>query len=175
MKFEIERRFLPANNDWKELVEREIMIKQGYLAKSDGNTVRIRSSKEDEDVEYVLEAKGGRNGLLVREPSGLLTPDEFREFAALCGNRWTVKRRSVIAELMSNIEFHIDEFCGQHKPLTIIEVEYASINAFKSDHILPEWVGVEITDSPEMSNYDLAVNGLPVYMQEIFRSRVEPV
>jgi len=42
MGFEIERKFLLANSDWKKLSDQGIMIRQGYLNSKIERTVRIR-------------------------------------------------------------------------------------------------------------------------------------
>ena len=45
MGFEIEKKFLPSSDAWKKKKRHTHHIRQGYLARSGGNTVRIRISK----------------------------------------------------------------------------------------------------------------------------------
>ena len=48
MAFEIERRFLIKNDNWKEFINKKIYIEQGYLSKSlDGWIIRIRFTDEE--------------------------------------------------------------------------------------------------------------------------------
>ena len=43
MAFEIERRFLIKNDNWKEFINKKVYIEQGYLSKSlDGWIIRVR-------------------------------------------------------------------------------------------------------------------------------------
>ena len=43
MAFEIERRFLLKNNNWRKFITKKINIEQGYLSKSlDGWIIRVR-------------------------------------------------------------------------------------------------------------------------------------
>ena len=48
MAFEIERRFLIKNDNWKKYITKKIFIEQGYLSSSlDGWIIRIRFSGKD--------------------------------------------------------------------------------------------------------------------------------
>ena len=43
MAFEIERRFLIKNDNWKEFINKKVYIEQGYFSKSlDGWIIRVR-------------------------------------------------------------------------------------------------------------------------------------
>ncbi|TIT29485.1 MAG: adenylate cyclase, partial [Mesorhizobium sp.] len=41
---EIERKFLVSGNEWRDLVEADICIRQFYLAAASGRSVRVRIS-----------------------------------------------------------------------------------------------------------------------------------
>lgn len=46
MPYEIERKFLLANDDWKPLVTKSVVLKQGYLNSVKERTVRVRIAGE---------------------------------------------------------------------------------------------------------------------------------
>ena len=57
---EIERRWLVAGDGWHSFVAEKILIIQGYIAKSNGNTVRIRRQRCGKRVRHWLGVKGAR-------------------------------------------------------------------------------------------------------------------
>ena len=62
MAFEIERRFLIKNDNWKEFITKKIHIEQGYLSKSlDGWIIRIRFSGKNSEIALKKHIKGFTN------------------------------------------------------------------------------------------------------------------
>ena len=146
---EIERKFLPTDESWREDVVRSMRIAQGYLC-SRRVTARVRLC----DDRGVLTFKGkSRDGGLSRFewereiPFGvaerLLTRcggvvDKVRHIAKYCGHT-----------------FEIDEFQGANSGLVLIEVELSDRN---EGVLLPSWCGDEVTGERCFYNSFLSQN-----------------
>jgi adenylate cyclase len=50
MPFEVERKFLVANDGWKARVVRSVFLRDGLIASSNGNKVRVRIADEKATV-----------------------------------------------------------------------------------------------------------------------------
>jgi len=62
MAFEIERRFLIKNDNWKKFINKKIHIKQGYLSKSlDGWIIRVRLIGKNSKITLKKYIKGFTN------------------------------------------------------------------------------------------------------------------
>jgi len=59
MAFEIERRFLIKNDNWKEFINKKINIEQGYLTQSlDGWIIRVRLIGKNSKIALKKHIKG---------------------------------------------------------------------------------------------------------------------
>ena len=59
MAFEIERRFLIKNDNWKEFINKKIYIEQGYLSKSlDDWIIRVRLIGKNSKIALKKHIKG---------------------------------------------------------------------------------------------------------------------
>mgnify|MGYP000521804708 CR=1 FL=1 len=62
MAFEIERRFLIKNDNWKEFINKKIYIEQGYFSKSiDGWIIRVRLIGKNSKITLKKHIKGFTN------------------------------------------------------------------------------------------------------------------
>ena len=62
MAFEIERRFLIKNNNWKEFITKKINIEQGYLSKSlEDWIIRVRLTGKNSKIALKKHIKGFTN------------------------------------------------------------------------------------------------------------------
>ena len=62
MAFEIERRFLIKNDNWKEFINKKVYIEQGYFSKSlDGWNIRVRLIGKNSKITLKKHIKGFTN------------------------------------------------------------------------------------------------------------------
>jgi len=147
MGVEIERRFLVTDASWRsEALHRQHLV-QGYLAREDGVSVRLR-----------LNGAGAR--LTIKGPGGVCRPEfeyaippaEAKEMiATLCAGRRLGKTRHIVPH--GGLRWEVDVFEGALAGLVIAEVELPA-----PDHpvALPPWVGREITGDRRYANAALA-------------------
>jgi adenylate cyclase len=152
MGVEIERRFLVASDDWRDMALGRTRLIQGYLAREDGVSVRLR-----------LNGSGAR--LTIKGPGGLSRPefeydiprDEAQQMIEqLCAGRSLAKTRHIVPH--GGLRWEVDVFEGVLAGLVIAEVELPA-----TDHpvALPPWVGREITGDHRYANAVLASADAP--------------
>ncbi len=152
MRFEIERRFLVDGDAWRAAATQSRRLLQGYLAREDGVTVRLRLS-------------GDRARLTIKGPGGLVRPefeydvprdDAASMLDALCAGRRIAKTRHDVPH--GGLVWEVDVFEGPLAGLVIAEVELPA-----ADHplALPPWAGREVTDDPRYANAVLASADAP--------------
>ncbi len=147
MTFEIERRFLIKNDNWKEFITKKTVIEQGYLTKSlDDWIIRIRFTGKDFKIalkkhiasftnfefEYSIPKKDGET--IMSNLSNTIKKERF--FLEIGKNSWI-----------------IDCFKEKNYPLEIAEIELLSED---EDLSLPSFIFKEITGLTEYSNFSLA-------------------
>ncbi|MEX0918065.1 MAG: CYTH domain-containing protein [Candidatus Paceibacterota bacterium] len=155
MGIEIERKFLPKNDDWRNFATDPATIRQGYLAREYGNVVRVRITDIEGTTTSQLCIKGLKQGGEIPEYEVSIPHDMALELFKLC--EWSIKkiRRHVYA---GDHTFEIDEFAGNLRGLVVIEVELGSVGEQVD---LPDWIGKEITDDPRYNNAHLCEHGVP--------------
>lgn len=150
MALEIERKFMVKNELWRENVESQARIMQGYLANGDNATVRVRVKG---NAAY-LTIKGASAGISrseyeypipVEDAEAML--QELALFPAIDKVRYNVRSGGHLWEL--------DLFAGENEGLVMAEVELAS-----EDEVfeIPEWAGEEVSSDPRYYNASLAQN-----------------
>ena len=143
---EIERKFLIKNlpENLEQYDHKEIA--QGYLCTSP--VVRIRRSNDD----YYLTYKG--KGMMVREEYNLpLTKEAYLHLKEKIDGRLIEKTRDLIS-LTDKLTAELDVFHGDLAPLTLVEVEFESVeeaNAFTA----PEWFGEDVTNDGRYHNSNM--------------------
>ena len=133
---EIERKYLVADESWREGVTRSMRIAQGYLC-SRRVTARVRLC----DDKGVLTIKGKSHD------GGLSRFEWEREIPFGVTERLLQRCAGVVDKVRHIVEFEghtfeIDEFKGENEGLIIAEVELSSRNEEVS---LPAWCGDEVT------------------------------
>jgi adenylate cyclase len=147
MGFEIERRFLVRGDAWRSGVTAVTRLRQGYLAREDGVSVRLRIA-------------GTAARLTIKGPGGLVRPEFEYDIPAadadamlslLCGGRSLTKARHEVP--LDGLVWEVDVFDGPLAGLVIAEVELPdSAHALRT----PAWVGREVTDDARFANAALA-------------------
>lgn len=137
MPVEIERKFLIANESWRNSVTRATRLRDGILAFYDGRKIRIRFY----DDKATLTVKGPRKGLSRDEfeyeiPSsdGLILLEQH------CKGDVVEKTRHHV--MVDGYEWFIDEYHGLLAGIILAEVELPSED---STPTLPDWIGKEVT------------------------------
>ena len=148
---EIERKYLVKDipSDLSSYVSK--IITQGYLNTSP--VIRIRRSND----KYYMTYKG--EGLMVREEYNLpLTKEAYEHLLPKIDGILISKTRYLIP-LHQGLTAELDIFDGELSPLTLVEVEFSSVeeaNSFSA----PEWFGEDVTNSGRYHNSYLSQHGL---------------
>jgi len=147
MPIEIERKFLLANEDWRQDVLRSNRIRQGYLGKIDKASVRIRV----EGAKANINVKSATLGMRRMEYEYAIPLDEAEEMLQQLCEQPQIDKTRYIVELAGHT-WEIDEFYGDNEGLLVAEIELGSeAEAFEK----PEWAGEEVTEDPRYYNVNL--------------------
>ena len=147
MSFEIERRFLLKNDNWKEFITKKIYIEQGYLSKSlDGWITRIRCTGKKSKITLKKHIKGFTNF----EFEYSIPRSDAETIMSNLSN--TIKKDRYFLEIEKK-SWIIDCFKENNYPLEIAEIELSNE---KEDLFLPSFISKEITGLTHYSNFSLA-------------------
>jgi adenylate cyclase len=149
MAIEIERKFLPCNEDWRDHVERSTEIRQGYLAQDGQRAIRVRIFGERAH----LNIKANIDGIHRHE---FEYPLPLADAQALFEH---VVQGPVIHKIRHALHidgqlWEIDEFLGDNAPLVVAEIE---LNDADQHFTRPAWLGEEVSRDPRYFNSQLAV------------------
>lgn len=149
MGIEIERKYLIASEDWRELAE-GIDYRQGYLSTVKERTVRVRTVGD----KGFLTIKGISTGASRIEYEYEVPVDDAHEMLdELCERPLIEKRRSKVS--YAGLNWEIDEFFGENVGLIVAEVELEDEDQAID---LPSWIGEEVTGDPRYFNSSLVSN-----------------
>ena len=146
MGIEIERKYLIATDDWRDLAE-GVDYRQGYLSTVKERTVRVRTVGE----QGFLTVKGVSLGATRAEFEYEIPVQDAHELLdELCLRPLIEKRRFKLP--FAGLIWEIDEFFGENHGLIVAEVELES-EAQSID--LPSGRGEEVTGDPRYFNANL--------------------
>ncbi|HEY4293288.1 CYTH domain-containing protein [Luteibacter sp.] len=153
MGVEIERKFLLAGDDWRELVERSERIAQGYLvaaaAIGAGHarcSVRVRLSAD----KGWLNIKSATLGVERHEFEYPIPLDDAKHLLHELSDGVLEKIRHHV--MLDGAHFEIDEFLGDNAGLIVAEIELVSADA---RYPRPAWLGTEVTELSRYYNVNL--------------------
>ena len=147
MPIEIERKFLLANNDWKEHVNRSLRIRQGYMGEIDKASVRIRVQGDKANIN-IKSATLSMRRMEYEYEIPLIEAEEMLD--QLCKQPQVDKTRFIVEQ--GKFKCEIDEFYGDNEGLLVAEIELDDENeAFDK----PQWLGEEVTEDPRYYNVNL--------------------
>jgi adenylate cyclase len=150
MATEVERKFLIKNDAWRDQVESEVHIMQGYLANNAGLTVRVRVKGD----EAFLTVKGATEGISRAEfeyPIPVEDAESMLEELAISPPVDKVRYKIPVGDHV----WELDVFAGENAGLVMAEVELgAEDEAFE----MPAWAGEEVSADPRYYNVNLARN-----------------
>jgi adenylate cyclase len=150
MAIEIEHKFLLANSEWRNHIDRSVKFRQGYLSSQATSSIRIRIS----DKHAWLNIKSATIGTHRQEYEyeiPLLDANEILD--TLCRKPIIEKTRHYL--IHDENTWEIDEFDGDNQGLIVAEIELAEIGAHFSK---PDWLGEEVTQDLRYYNNNLAAN-----------------
>ena len=133
---EIERKYLTADESWREEVSRSIRIAQGYLC-SRRVTARVRVCDNRGILTFKSKSRDG--GLSRFEWERTIPLGVAERLLARCSG--VVDKVRHIVEYEGHT-FEIDEFQGENEGLVVAEVELSDCNEKVA---LPPWIGDEVT------------------------------
>ncbi|MBN2606343.1 MAG: CYTH domain-containing protein [Thiotrichales bacterium] len=151
MAREIERKFLVANLDWKQLAKKKTHMAQGYL-----NDIQQPGSKSS----IRIRLEGDEATINIKSLEIGLSRDEYEYPVDVSDAEKMLKTLAVgpvieKVRYLVDIEEHtweIDEFLGDNDGLIVAEVELDSEDEALE---LPEWIGREVTNIVRYYNISL--------------------
>ena len=147
MPTEIERKFLVANDGWKQSVVGSVRIRDGLIAVYLGRKARVRILGD----QATIALKGQRSGLGRSEFEYAIPISDAEEMLrTMCDDRVLEKIRYYIPH--AGLTWEIDVYDGILKGVVIAEVELD-----RDDRLLelPDWVGKEVTGNLRYSKFNM--------------------
>ena len=151
---EIERRFLLANDTWRQHTPTPQRLHQGYLTVAKECSIRVRIIGE----QAWLTIKGYISDTTRSEYEYPIPLAEAQQMlATLCP--FKVEKNRYIIEYQGH-RFEIDEFLGGNAPLILAELELPSET---TAYPRPNWLGKEITSDGRYTNAYLSTHPYPTW------------
>jgi adenylate cyclase len=151
MGIEIERKFLLKNDNWKSLVTKTCVIKQGYLQSgletSQKSSVRIRISNQQANINIKsVELR------MIRQEYEYEIPlaDGEQMLSSLCGEVIIEKTRHYVP--YASHLWEVDVFAGENTGLQMAEIELDSVD---ESFEIPDWIAEEVTNDERYYNIHL--------------------
>jgi adenylate cyclase len=146
---EIERKFLLKSAAWQTLAIRSAQMRQGYIARGQRASVRVRIAGDD-DASLNIKSGGlvaSRDEFQYAIPVG----EAAELLERLCEPPLIEKTRHFVPH--GGFEWEIDEFHGDNAGLIVAEIE---LDHEDQEFPRPDWLGVEVTHLPRYYNVSLA-------------------
>ena len=154
MGIEIERKFLPAGDGWRDAAHAVVPMAQGYLndlAIVDSGAMNTSVRVRIEGEAAFLNIKSREAGPSRQEFDYAIPVADARALLALCVGGRIDKRRHYVQH--AGHLWEVDEFLGDNAGLVVAEIELESVDeAFAR----PAWLGAEATHAQRYYNLALA-------------------
>ena len=147
MAQEIERKFLVCG-DFMPDVTSSSRIEQGYVARSEQLTLRIRT--RDERGFLTIKGRTNAEGTTRQEWEYEIPVEEARELLSFSAG--TISKVRHLAPMADGHTFEIDCFYGENEGLIVAEVELQSAD---EEFLRPAWLGREVTGDKRYYNSQL--------------------
>lgn len=144
MAIEIERKFR-VQGSFKHLATSHTHIAQGYLAKGDGRTVRIRL--RDDKAYLTIKGPSRQGGLARYEFETEIPMADAQHMLSFCPDGVVEKVRYLVP--IGHHTWEVDEFVGRNAGLIMAEVELSEAD---EAIVLPDFVGEEVTGEARFYN-----------------------
>jgi adenylate cyclase len=150
MPTEIERKFLVVGDSWRDTVESETRVMQGYLANNASVTVRVRIK----GGKALLTIKGATRGISRAEYEYEIPMDDAETMLRELSTGPVVDKTRYLVRVGDHV-WELDVFHGDNDGLVMAEVELGSED---EDFAVPDWAGDEVSDDSRYYNVNLARN-----------------
>lgn len=150
MPTEIERKFLVIGDSWREAVESQSRLMQGYLTGDQKATVRVRIK----DDSAMLTIKGPSRGISRAEFEYSIPRDDAEEMLRELAVSAPVDKTRYRVRCGAHV-WDLDVFAGENAGLVMAEVELADET---EPFDMPDWAGEEVSGDPRYYNSNLARN-----------------
>src|SRR5215469_5613027 len=152
MALEIERKFLVANDCWKNTVARRVRIRDGLIANNKGHKARVRIA---DDVATIA-LKSRKRGLVRNEFEYAIPLSDAEEMLHLmCDGNVLDKIRHFIPH--GSDTWQVDVYEGLLNGIVLAEIELADADQRLT---LPEWVGTDVTADPTYKKINMVAERL---------------
>lgn len=163
MAREIERKFVFVGDLRKmqdaQMISEIRVIRQGYYSDpNDSMVVRVRQQEVNQSQYFLkssfLTIKRSDGGPGMIEHEFQVNNDLASEMLDECGDKIVSKYRYVVP-LLDGLKAEVDFFIGSLNGIQIVEIEIPSEN-----HVftIPDFCGVELTNVPGISNFNMALD-----------------
>ena len=146
MGVEIERKFLPSGDGWRQLGE-PVLLRQGYLCSDPERTVRVRIEGETGALTIKSKGSGVRRG---EWEYPIPLPEAQELLDTLCERPLVEKYRRRIEH--AGFTWEVDEFLGENAGLVVAEIELPSEDTVFDR---PDWIGQEVSGDKRYYNSSL--------------------
>jgi adenylate cyclase len=163
MSFEIERKFLVSNDEWRSFATESKTIRQAYLAWENKSSVRIRVTDNAAASLTVKSRPVELRRLELEYPIPIL---EAEALIPLRKGAVVEKTRYLLP--FGDLTWEIDVFSGDNAGLVIAEIE---LRHEDQSIELPSWIGEEVTGNQLYYNGYLAQHPFASWMQGEERAR----
>ena len=151
MAIEIERKFLVNSTDYRQMAASKSRIRQGYICRESGRTVRIRIR----DGRGFLTIKGpSTNGMARFEFEKEISLSDAEQLFELC-QPGVIDKTRYLVNMPDGHVFEVDEFYGENVGLVIAEVELSSED---EPFEIPPFIDREVTGDRRYYNSHLTAN-----------------
>ena len=144
---EIERKFLVKNDGWRGRAE-GVLFRQGYIARTQDRTVRVRVAGET----GMLTIKYRGEGLARSEFEYRIPLEEAQALLDGLDTGEVVEKMRFTFEENGSV-WEVDEFMGANEGLIVAEIELESED---QDFVRPDWLGAEVSKLSRYLNVELS-------------------
>lgn len=153
---EIERKYLVRDDSWKGLVDRTIVIRQGYLSpldvKAGKSTTRVRVTEEKGKKKAYMTVKENKTGISRSEFEHELPVEQAESMLASLAEGAILEKIRHTVNLDSGHVVEVDEFKELNDGLVLAEIELK----FASERVaLPAFLGNEVSHLDKYFNLSL--------------------
>jgi adenylate cyclase len=150
---EIERKFLVANDEWRQSAVGSVKLRDGLIAASKDRKVRVRIAG---DEVATLAIKGARSGIAQAEfEYEIPIADAEKMLSTLCRDDHLEKERFFVEDAAGT--WYVDVYGGILQGVVIAEIE---LKHEGQELILPRWIGKEVTGDPDFRKINMRARAL---------------
>jgi len=155
---EIERKFLVASDEWRQLAVRSVRLRDGLIAAFKDRKVRVRIAGDDIATVAI---KGPRIGIAQAEfEYAIPIADAERMLSTICRDDTLEKERFFVEDAGGT--WHVDVYSGILQGVVIAEIE---LKHESQELILPRWIGKEVTGDPFFKKINMRARALNTHRE----------